>query len=197
MALILASASPTRERLLRQAGVSFVVEPPEIDERAAERPLVETGATADDIAMALAMTKAGIVSERSRADLVIGADQTLEVDGERLNKPADMDQARRQLLNLRSRTHELYTAVCCARGGEIVWQHLSVARLTMRNFSAPFLGRYLALVGEKALDSVGAYQLEGPGIQLFEAIDGDQFAILGLPLLPLLACLRSEGVLET
>lgn len=196
MALILASASPTRERLLRQAGISFVVEPPEIDERAAERPLTETGASADDIATALAMTKAAVVSERFAADLVIGADQTLEIDGERLNKPADMGAARRQLLRLRGRTHELNTAVCCARAGEIVWQHMATARLTMRPFSPEFLGRYLALAGPRALDSVGAYQIEGHGIQLFDDIDGDYFAILGLPLMPLLAFLRAQGVLE-
>jgi len=196
MALILASASPTRERLLRQAGISFVVEPPEIDERAAERPLAETGAKADDVAMALAMTKAASISERFAADLVIGADQTLEIDGERLNKPADMEAARRQLLRLRGRTHELNTAICCARESEIVWQHMATARLRMRQFSPEFLGRYLALVGPSALDSVGAYQIEGPGIQLFEAIDGDYFAILGLPLMPLLAFLRAQGVLE-
>ncbi|HEX2256740.1 MAG TPA: Maf family protein [Afifellaceae bacterium] len=196
MALILASASPTRERLLRQTGLRFVVEPAELDERAAERPLVETGADAHDVAMALAMTKAGIISERSGVDLVIGADQTLEVEGERLNKPADMEAARRQLLRLRGRTHELNTAVCCARGGEIVWQHMTVTRLTMRQFSPEFLGRYLAQVGPSALESVGAYQIEGAGIQLFEAIDGDYFAILGLPLLPLLAYLRAEGALE-
>jgi septum formation protein len=196
MTLILASASPTRERLLRQAGVSFIVEPPELDERAAERPLAETGAPAEDVATALAMAKAITISERFAGDLVIGADQTLEIDGERLNKPADMEAARRQLLALRGRTHELNTAVCCARGGGIVWQHLSVARLTMRDFSPAFAGRYLALAGAKALDSVGAYQIEGPGIQLFEAIDGDYFAILGLPLLPLLGFLRAEDVLE-
>lgn len=197
MALILASASPTRERLLRQAGVSFIVEPPEIDERAAERPLAETGASAEDIAMALAMAKAALVSKQSASDLAIGADQTLEIDGERLNKPADVEAARRQLLRLRGRTHQLNTAICCARGGEIVWQYVEVARLTMRGFSPAFAGRYLALAGPAVLGSVGAYQIEGPGVQLFEAIDGDYFAILGLPLLPLLGYLRSEGVLET
>lgn len=196
MTLILASASPTREHLLRQAGIRFIVVPPELDERAAERPLVDSGASADDVAMALAMAKAAIVSESSGGNLVIGADQTLELEGERLNKPSDMETARRQLLRLRGRTHELHSAVCCARSGEIVWQHAAVARLTMRNFTPEFVGRYLALVGQAALESVGAYQIEGPGIQLFDAIDGDFFAILGLPLLPLFAFLRAEGVLE-
>ena len=196
MTLILASASPARERLLRQAGIRFIVVPPELDERAAERPLAETGAAADDIALALAMAKATIVSERSGGDLVVGADQTLEFEGERLNKPADMEAARRQLLRLRGRTHELHSAVCCARGGEVVWQHTATSRLRMRAFGPEFVGRYLALAGPAALGSVGAYQLEGPGIQLFEEIQGDFFAILGLPLLPLLGFLRSEGVLE-
>jgi septum formation protein len=197
MTLILASASATRERLLRQAGIRFIVVPPELDERAAERPLAQGGASADDIALALAMAKAASVGERSPGDLVIGADQTLEIEGERLNKPADMAAARRQLLRLRGRTHELNTAVACARGGDIVWQHAATARLTMRAFSPEFVGRYLAQAGPAALASVGAYQVEGPGIQLFEAIDGDLFTILGLPLLPLLAFLRSEAVLET
>lgn len=196
MTLILASASRTRERLLRQAGIRFIVVAPELDERAAERPLADSGASADDIAMALAMAKAAIVSEQSGGDLVIGADQMLEFEGDRLNKPADMEAARRQLLRLRGRSHDLHTAICCARDGEIVWQHAATARLTMRNFSPEFVGRYLALAGPAALESVGAYQVEGPGIQLFEAIDGDFFAILGLPLLPLLAFLRSEGMLE-
>lgn len=196
MTLILASASRTRERLLRQAGIRFIVVAPELDERAAERPLADSGASADDIAMALAMAKAAIVSEQSGGDLVIGADQMLEFEGNRLNKPADMEAARRQLLRLRGRSHDLHTAICCARDGEIVWQHAATARLTMRNFSPEFVGRYLALAGPAALESIGAYQVEGPGIQLFDAIDGDFFAILGLPLLPLLAFLRSEGMLE-
>ena len=118
----------------------------------------------------------------------------LDLDGERLTKPADMEAARRQLLKLSGRTHLLHSAVACARGGEIVWQHVETAALTMRKLTPAFIGRYLAAVGEEALTSVGGYQLEGRGIQLFEKVDGDFFAILGLPLLPLLAFLRSEGV---
>jgi septum formation protein len=127
---------------------------------------------------------------------VIGADQVLELDGERLTKPADMEEARRQLLRLSGRTHQLHSAIACARGGGILWQHSETAHLTMRKFSPAFVGHYLAAIGAGALNSVGAYQLEGRGIQLFDKVDGDYFGILGLPLLPLLAFLRSEGVLE-
>lgn len=196
MTLVLASGSPARRAILANAGLSFEVAPARIDERAAEEPLVEAGAAPDDIASALAMVKAANVSEARPGDLVIGADQVLEVDGERLTKPADMEAARRQLLKLSGRTHQLHSAVACAHGGEIVWQHIEAAHLTMRKLSPAFVGRYLAAVGDEALKSVGAYQLEGRGIQLFDKIDGDYFVILGLPLLPLLAFLRSEGIVE-
>ena len=142
------------------------------------------------------MAKASEVSDRRPGDLVIGADQVLELDGERLTKPADMEAARRQLLALSGRTHQLHSAMAAARGGEIVWQHSETASLTMRKLEPAFVGRYLAAVGADALTSVGAYQIEGRGIQLFERIDGDHSTILGLPLLPLLAFLRGEGIVE-
>ena len=196
MKLILASASPARRSILENAGLSFEVAPAEIDERAAEEPLSKAGATPDDIAMALAMVKAESVSAARSDALVIGADQILDFNGERLNKPADMEAARRQLLKLSGKTHLLHSAVACARGEKIVWQHVETAALTMRKLTPAFIGRYLAAVGDDALKSVGVYQLEGRGIQLFEKVDGDYFAILGLPLLPLLAFLRSEGIGE-
>jgi septum formation protein len=197
MSVILASSSPTRRRILQQAGVVFEPVAPTIDERAAEAPLVSSGMVAADVAMALAMVKAVHVSEEVDEALVIGADQTLELDGERLTKPGNMETARRQLLKLRGRTHELHSAVCCTRGGQVLWQYGASARLRMRAFSPAFVGRYLADVGRTALGSVGAYQVEGRGIQLFEEIEGDFFAILGLPLLPLLAFLREQGELES
>lgn len=196
MTLVLASGSSTRRSLLENAGLTFEVVPAEIDERAAEAPLLEAGATPEDLATALAMVKAVSVSESRPGDLVIGADQMLEVDGERMTKPKDMDAARHQLLRLSGKTHLLHSAVVCARGGAIVWQHSETARMIMRRLTPPFIGRYLAAVGNDALRSVGVYQLEGRGIQLFETVEGDFFGILGLPLIPLLAFLRSEGFLE-
>jgi septum formation protein len=148
------------------------------------------------VALALAMTKAVSVSERRPGDLVIGADQVLDLDGERLTKPEDMEAARRQLLSLSGRTHHLHAAIACARGGEVIWEHLETASLTVRKLEPGFVGRHLARAGPGVLGSVGAYQLEGPGIQLFERIEGEYFTILGLPLLPLLAFLRSEGFVE-
>ncbi|HEX2255781.1 MAG TPA: Maf family protein, partial [Afifellaceae bacterium] len=127
-------------------------------------------------------------------DLVIGADQVLEFEGERLTKPADMDAARRQLLRLAGRTHQLRSAVACGRGGEIVWHAVETATLQMRPLTPAAVSRYLAIAGEAVLQSVGGYQLEAVGVQLFEAIEGDYFAILGLPLLPLLGFLRGQPV---
>lgn len=194
MNLVLASGSSTRRRILAEAGVAFDMEPAPLDERAAEAPLLEAGVAPEDLAMALAMAKASMVSEERPGALVIGADQVLEHEGARLTKPADMEAARRQLLSLAGDTHLLHSAVCCARAGEIVWQHSETARMTMRPLSPQSVGRYLAATGPAALTSVGAYQIEGRGIQLFDAIDGDYFAILGLPLLPLLKFLRDEGL---
>ena len=196
MMMILASASPARRDMLRAAGLEVEALAADIDERAAEAPLRETGAGPADIALALAMAKALDVSGRRPGALVIGADQTLDCDGEQFDKPADMEAARRQLLALAGKTHELHAGVALARDGEIVWSEVDTARMTMRRFSPEFVGRYLAKAGEAALSSVGAYQVEGRGIQLFEAIDGDHFTILGMPLLPLLAQLRRLGELE-
>lgn len=193
MTLVLASGSAARRALLQNAGLDFVVAPSSIDERAAEVPLLESGAPPADIALALAMAKAASVSAGRPGDLVIGADQVLDLDGERLTKPPSMEAARRQLLALSGRTHALHSAVAAARDGAILWSIVETAHLTMRKLDPAFVGRYLAAVGDDALASVGAYQLEGRGIQLFERIDGDYFAILGLPLLPLLKFLRGEG----
>ena len=196
MKLVLASASPTRRRLLAEAGLDAETRPAPIDERATEAPLLAAGATPRDIALALASAKALATSEAVPEALVIGADQTLDLDGERMTKPSDMDAARQQLLRLSGRSHRLHSAVACARGGTILWQNVESPTLTMRKLTPDEIARYLASVEEDALASVGAYQLEGRGIRLFERVDGDFFAILGLPLLPLLAFLRTEKVLE-
>jgi septum formation protein len=196
MRLILASGSPARKALLSNAGLRFEAVPAELDERAAEQPLLQAGASPEDVALALAMAKASLVSERHPDALVIGADQTLDLDGRRLTKPADMEAARRQILSLSGRTHRLHSAVSCASAGTVLWRDVSSASLTMRVLEPAFIGRYLAAAGDSVFGSVGAYQLEGPGIQLFDRIDGDYFTILGLPMLPLLKNLRAAGAIE-
>ena len=148
------------------------------------------------MALVLAEAKALDVSEKRPGRLVIGCDQTLSLGDRVFHKPADMEGARRHLLDLSGKTHQLNSAVVLVRDGEALWRHVSTARLTMRVLDPGFIGRHLARVGEKALTSVGAYQIEGEGIQLFEAIEGDTFTIMGLPLLPLLAQLRAMGEID-
>jgi septum formation protein len=194
--LILASASPFRKALLANAGLDFVSVKPELDERAAEAPLKESGATPEDVALVLATAKANEVSGRNPGASVIGSDQTLSLGDEIFHKPEDMEGARRHLLALSGRTHQLNSAVALVRDGAMLWSHVGVARLTMRRLEPAFIGRHLARVGDKALASVGAYQIEGEGIQLFERIEGDYFTIVGLPLLPLLAELRRLGAID-
>lgn len=196
MDIILASKSPFRATLLKNAGISFTAQAANIEERAVEAPLYDTGATPEDVALVLAEAKALDVSERNPGALVIGSDQTLSLGDEVLHKPADMDAARRQLLKLSGQTHHLNSAVVLARDGETLWRHVSVARMTVRDLDSGFIGRYLSRAGVIALQSVGAYQIEGEGVQLFEKIDGDYFTIVGLPLLPLLVVLRREGAID-
>jgi septum formation protein len=194
--IILASGSPFRKALLANAGIEFSAVPAEIDERAVEAPLQGTGSTPEDVALILAEAKALDVSERNPGALVIGCDQTLSLGDHVFHKPDGMEGARLHLLSLSGKTHQLNSAVVLARDGETLWRHVSVARLTMRKLDPAFIGRHLARVGDKALASVGAYQIEGEGIQLFEKIEGDYFTIVGLPLLPLLAALRDLGAID-
>jgi septum formation protein len=194
--LVLASASPFRRTMLTDAGLDFVCMRPQIDERAVEAPLRDSGATPEEVALVLATAKANDVSDKNPGALVIGSDQTLSLGDEVFHKPADMEAARRHLLRLCGRTHQLNSAVSIVRAGETLWSHVGIARLTMRTLSPAYIGRYLARVGDKALASVGAYQIEGEGIQLFEEIEGDHFTIVGLPLLPLLAALRDLGAID-
>lgn len=191
--IILASASAARKAVLAGAGVAFEVIPANVDERAVEAPLLAAGKSPAEVALALAEAKALAVP--SGDALVIGADQTLDLDGARFVKPESIAAARDQIEALSGRTHRLHSGLAGARGGRIVWRHVGTAALTMRALSAGEIDAYLARVGEAVLGSVGAYQIEGPGIQLFEAIEGDHFTILGLPLLPLLKWLRAEGAL--
>ncbi|WP_422371971.1 Maf-like protein [Hoeflea sp.] len=192
--LVLASASPFRKAMLQNAGLQFEVEPADIDERAVEGAL--TDLDAESVASVLAEAKAQDVSGRKPGSIVIGSDQTLSLDHQLLHKPQDMDEARRRLLALSGRTHALNSAVVLARDGETLWRHVSVAHLTMRKLDPGFVGRHLANVGAKALSSVGAYQYEGEGIQLFERIEGDYFTIVGMPMLPLLKELRDLAVID-
>jgi septum formation protein len=197
--IVLASASRVRARILLDAGLAVTVRPAPIDEAAVKEAIrADSGdVAAGDVAVILAQAKAVSASEADPTALVVGADQILSLDDRIFDKPSSMDEARETLVVLRGRTHLLHTAVACARGGEVIWHHQCDASLTMRDFSNEFLGRYLAAAGESVLDSVGAYQLEGPGAHLFSKVDGDYFTILGLPLLPLLECLRTERILVT
>ena len=195
--LVLASASPTRSAMLTAAGLSFTIDPADIDERAIADKQIAGGATGGDVAAALASAKALDVGARHTGALTLGADQTLVCEGRFLNKSADLEKAREQLSFLAGKTHELFSAASVVSSDEIVWSHVSRARLRMRAFSPAFLSHYLAAMGDKACASVGAYQIEGLGIQLFEHIEGDHHTILGMPLLPLLAFLRTAGHLPT
>lgn len=196
-AVVLASASPARVAVLRSAGVAFTQKSSKIDENSARAALHKEGQLTrpDDVAELLAITKATDISSMEPDAIVIGADQVLAFEDRTLEKPAGFDAARDQLLELRGKTHVLHSAVCLCRGGQHLWTHVDIATLQMRNVSPEFIGRYLSFAGASVLTSVGAYQLEGPGAQLFERVDGDYFTVLGLPLLPLLAKLRELEVL--
>ncbi len=194
--IVLASGSPFRRKMLEDAGLTFLAERPEIDERAVEGAIEGSGVTPEDLAAILAEAKALDVSQKRPGALVIGTDQTLSLGDDVLHKPRDMEEARRRLLALSGRTHQLNSAVVLMRDGETLWRHVGVARLTMRLLDPGFIGRHLSRVGERALESVGAYQIEGEGIQLFERIEGDNFTIVGLPLLALLKKLRELGAID-
>lgn len=194
--LILASGSPFRKAMLVNAGVDVEAVPADVDERALEAPLQDSGVSPEDVALVLAEAKATEVSERRPGALVLGCDQTLSLGDEVFHKPADREGARRHLLALSGRTHQLNSAAALVRDGEVLWRHVGIASMTMRKLDPAFIGRHLARVGAKALSSVGAYQIEGEGIQLFEKIEGDHFTIVGLPLLPLLAELRTLGAID-
>ena len=192
--LILASQSHARQALLANAGIAFEAMPADIDEREIQRAsgLVTPGA----IASLLAAQKALFVSSRQPGRVVVGADQTLALAQRLFSKPAGRAQAAEQLRALAGNSHELHSAVAVARDGRLVFETVSVARMTMRRLTAAEIQAYLDEAGEAVTSSVGAYQLEGLGVHLFERIEGDHFTILGLPLLPLLAFLRRERLLS-
>jgi septum formation protein len=191
--LLLASRSESRRAVLAGAGIPVEILPADIDERA-----IETQAgrkPAGEVALILARAKASAVAVQRPGRLVLGADQTLGLRDRLFAKPADLAGARAQLKSLRGTTHALHSAVVLVRDGAVVFEQCEIARLTMRDFSDQFLEAYLEAAGPAVTASVGGYQIEGVGIQLFERIDGDHFTILGLPLLQLLSYLRREGCL--
>ncbi len=195
--MIFASQSATRLALLRRAGLAVEARPARIEEAAIKASARAQGASPADVAALLAELKAARVAAQEPEALVIAADQIL-VCGERwFDKPDGPEAAREQLRALRGSTHRLITAVLCWRGDAVLWRHVSEPSLAMRAFSEDFLNDYLATEGAEVMASVGAYRLEGIGAQLFERVEGDYFAVLGLPLIPLLGFLRQYGVLVT
>lgn len=192
--LILASTSPTRQTILKNAGIHFTPVPPNVDERklAAQNP----NWTVDDTPLKLATAKAVEVSLRHPDALVVGADQVLALGQKMFSKPLSPLHCRAQLLELKGQTHALISAISCARQGTTTWSFSDRALLTMRNFSNEFLDTYVEVLGTDCMTSVGGYKIEGLGLQLFEKINGDYFTILGLPLVPLLDHLRREGEIQ-
>ena len=189
--LTLASGSQVRAALMRAAGLEFDIAVSGVDEDAIK---ARHGGTPDALALKLAEAKARAIA---RDGLVVGADQILVCDGVLFDKPKDMDEARQNLKKFRGRTHALVSGTVLLDDGKPVWSLAEQVTLTMRQFSDEFLEAYLLDVGDDVLKSVGCYQLEGPGVQLFEAVNGDYFAILGLPLVPLLAALRARGAVQS
>jgi septum formation protein len=191
--IILASQSRARQTLLANAGIAFEAVSAELDERAVQH--TSGLSSPGDIAALLAREKALAVSVHRPGKYVVGADQTLALGFRLFSKPAGRVQAAEQLRALAGHLHELHSAVAVARDGAIVFEAVTIARMTMRGLGEPEIDAYLNEAGEAVMTSVGAYQLEGLGVHLFEQIEGDHFTILGLPLLPLLAYLRSAGLL--
>ena len=196
MTLVLATGSQTRQTLLRNAGVSFEICPARINEENLRQALMAEGASAADIAVALAEKKAGKIATRFPEDVVLGCDQVLECGSTLLSKPETLDEAKDQLCILRGRTHRLLSAAVIHHAGRPVWRHVSTVRLTMRRFSDDYLDGYLRRNRDWILQSVGGYRIEEEGLRLFSSIEGDYFTVLGLPLLEILAYLGQRGVIE-
>ncbi|TNM60652.1 Maf-like protein [Aliirhizobium smilacinae] len=192
--IVLASSSPFRRMLLQNAGLSFESRAADIDERQIEASADHGGP--EIVAGVLAKAKAQDVSRHFADALVIGSDQTMSLADRVYHKATNRAEARETLMSLSGRTHRLNSAVAIVLNGNVVWEHISYAELTARNLSEEFVDRYLDRIGDKAFSSVGGYQLEGEGIHLFSAIDGDYFTILGLPMLPLLEELRRLGAID-
>ena len=194
--LVLASASASRQRMLSAAGVAYRISAAAIDEGSLISDLWDKGVNASGIAAALAEQKAVMVSRRSPGALVLGGDSVLAFGQEIISKCRELKELKALLMRLSGKTHHLISAAALARDGAQIWHHVGSAKLTMRPLSEAFLDEYLAAEGESLLSGVGGYRYEGRGAQLFEQVEGDYFAVLGLPLLPLLGFLRSAGLVE-
>jgi septum formation protein len=192
---ILASTSPTRKSLLQGAGVPFLAFAPQIDEKQLQSHFAAK--PVETMAASLAEAKSLSLGATHPHSIIVGVDQTLQLDGRILHKPENLKEAEKQLYALRGKTHTLTSAICCSLGGEVIWRFEDEALLTMRTFSDHFLKKYLDQAKDDILSSVGGYKLEGTGIQLFENIKGDYFTILGFPLLPLLTFLRTKAIIPS
>lgn len=197
--IVLASGSRARREMLAAAGVHFTVQAADVDEPSIRARMFEAdpGVDPKKVAAVLAAAKAEDVSGKIAGALIIGGDQVLALGDELLSKAPSVEHARATLRRLRGRTHELHSAVAFAEKGKVTWAHVATARLTMRDFSDAFLEDYLTRASDRVSQSVGAYELEGLGVQLFDKIEGDYFTVLGLPLLPVLAELRARGIIAT
>jgi septum formation protein len=195
--VVLASASAARKAMLERAGVSVVAQAAAVDEEEIKHSFRAAGLKADEVSEALGELKAMRVASRHPGHLVLGADQMLDCGGEWFDKPADREEAKRHLQALRGKSHRLVSTVVAVMNGQRHWHHTDSATLTMRNLSDDFIDRYLDEMGDAVLSSVGAYQLEGLGAQLFNRIEGDYFTILGMPLLPVLDYLRLRRILAS
>lgn len=193
--LVLASKSAPRRALLEAAGIPLAIDPADIDERAAEAASPQEAATPEGAALLLARAKAFETAKRNPARIVLGADQTLALGNERFSKPKSREAARTQLRKFSGKTHALHSGIAVVRDGNVLFETVSSAHLKMHDFSDAFLDAYLDEAGERVMQSVGAYQLESVGVNLFEKIEGDHFTILGMPLMPLLAYFRSSGMM--
>jgi len=196
MSLILASASPTRQAMLKAAGVDFTVSPASLDEASLMQDLIRNGADASTVAATLAQQKAILVSRDNPRQIVLGGDSVLSLGGEILGKSHDMAALKALLRKMSGRSHELISSAALARDGHVLWHHTARSRMTVRHLSDAFIDAYLAREGEALLGSVGGYRFEGFGAQLFESVEGDYFSILGMPLLPVLGQLRALRLLD-
>lgn len=193
--LVLASGSTARRQMLESAGIPVVVRPASIDERALADPLIEARVPPKDIARRLALAKGLEASARAPGDVILAADQTLELEGRLGMKPGSAIEARRQLQAMRGKTHALHAAACLIRAGTVLWEGADTADLTMRAFSDAFLEAYLNRMGDQVCNTVGAYEYEALGVHLFEKVEGAHATILGLPLAALLDAMRRLGLL--
>jgi septum formation protein len=194
--IVLASTSSSRRAMLEAAGLIFTIVAPNVDEEQVRGLLQDSGAYPQTIAEALAEAKALAVSERHPDAIVLGADQLLVCEDRIFSKALDEEEARETLCSLRGREHQLIGAAAIARAGALTWRHVDYARLWMREFSDGFLHDYISAEMPDILGSVGCYRIEGRGVQLFSRVEGDQFSIRGLPLLPVLDALRAAGALR-